>query len=123
MDTRKLSTLAEYTAEIEAVETELADIRGQLEKASAHQKATGQYADPEWYRKAKAALRYRGIEHQKLLQGRAALRREVNAGNVLNLERRFVEAARSILDEDLFYAVLREAQGLAKHDKLEKVTP
>jgi hypothetical protein len=56
------------------VEREIAEIKAQLEIAVAHHQATGEYADPVWFAKARAALRYRGAEHQKLLRDIAKLK-------------------------------------------------
>lgn len=66
--------LEEMLARQDEVEREIAEIKAQLEIAVAHYQATGEYADPVWFAKARAALRYRGAEHQKLLRDISKLR-------------------------------------------------
>lgn len=58
------------------VEREIADIKAQLETAQAHRIETGEYANPDWFRRAKAALRFRGVEHQRLQRTVARMRDE-----------------------------------------------
>lgn len=60
--------LEEMIARQDEVEREIAEIKAQLEIAMAHRRETGEYADAVWFAKARAALRYRGAEHQKLLR-------------------------------------------------------
>jgi hypothetical protein len=69
-------TLEEMIARQDEVELEIADIKGQLEAAVARRRETGEYADPVWFAKARAALRYRGAEHQQLLRSIARLKSE-----------------------------------------------
>lgn len=106
----QFSTLDEFDEESEILEKEIADVRGQLEKATAHMLLTGEYADPDWFRRAKAALRYKGQEHQVLLKERAALRKRLSQEKSATLDRLFIESARAMLDESTFYAISRDAQ-------------
>lgn len=47
-------------------ELSLADIKGQLEKAESDYHGGGQRADADWFRRAKAAARYRAIELNRI---------------------------------------------------------
>jgi hypothetical protein len=88
----------------------MADVRGQLEKATAEMHITGVYADPDWFRKAKAALRYMGAEHQVLLKERAALKKQLQSQDSVSFERHFMAAAKAVLDDAMYSSLLSEAR-------------
>jgi predicted O-methyltransferase YrrM len=106
-----LATLEERRVDLEY---KLADVKGQLEKASAHQIETGEYADADWYRRAKAAQRYAGIEHQQLLRQIADIKRTLRASGANNFEACFINAARELLKPDDFRMVIDAAHQAAR---------
>ncbi|HEY6021067.1 MAG TPA: hypothetical protein VIY48_14515, partial [Candidatus Paceibacterota bacterium] len=65
--------------------------------------------DPVWFQKAKAALRYRGIEHQKFLRERAKMVREKKQQEANTWERRFIDAVRTSVSPALYQELVRMA--------------
>lgn len=106
-DTR---TTAELEARRDVVEDELATMKAKLDKVRAEQKATGQWADPDWYRRATTRQRFLGREHQQLTRLIAARKREQRAQQVASVERAFVAAARSILTAGEFGTIMEAAR-------------
>lgn len=104
------------------IDDEMASIRSQIEKARAHQKLTGEYAHPDWYRRANDALRHRGRESQRIQIRMAKLRAERHAElqsqNPSDAEA-FVRAARLILDRETYLRIWAEVNapttGPAEH--------
>ena len=96
--------LARLDLERDEIETALADIRGQLD---AH------HEDRQWRGRAKAALRYRGIDHQGVLREIAELKRERKAIDQRIADRdqpfpnRFVAIAKVMLPPET-YATIRD---------------
>lgn len=107
----ELRDLEEQIAEIEEV---IAAIRAKLEKARAEVHLSGEYADPDWYRRAKAALRFKGIEHQRLLREAAALRRQEKRHRAKEFGEAFIDAARRRLDPEVFSDLLDEAREVSE---------
>jgi chromosome segregation ATPase len=111
---------ADLTARLASLNDELADIderraaiKGQIEKAQADQQSTGKYADPDWFRRAKGALRHLGVE-------RSDVCREIGEGN-----RRLRELNGS-LNRNTFYLAVRDVvddvtweRVLARHNELK----
>lgn len=87
--------LAGLNDELADIDERRAAIKGQIEKAQANRHTTGEYADPDWFRRAKGALRHLGVE-------RAEVCREIGAAN-----RRLRELNGS-LNRDAFYVAVRE---------------
>lgn len=55
----------------------LSSIKNQLQEASAQKIKTGEYADPDWWRRANGAKRHHGIRHQALEQTLAEINRRL----------------------------------------------
>ena len=49
--------LVELNDELAEIDEKRAAIKGQIEKAQADRFTTGEFADPDWFRRAKGALR------------------------------------------------------------------
>jgi len=96
------------------IETAIARIRGQIEHARSQVWTTGEYSDPNWYARARAALRFKGIEHQQILRAlaerRREQRREAAAGQDRRFERAFISAARRRLTPELYRELIEEAR-------------
>lgn len=91
------------------MEDENDSIRDQLRRAEAHQKSTGEYADPNWYWSAVRAYKYRTRTVQ-------AIQIELSKRKVTDRSRvpdNFMDVARLRLDPELFQELLREAQEVA----------
>ena len=86
--------LAELNDELESIDERRADIKGQIEKAQAETHITGTYADPDWLRRAKGALRHLEVE-------RAEVCRDLGEGN------RKLRRLNAALDRGLFYEATR----------------
>lgn len=91
------------------MELNLAKIRGQLEAAEAAVHISGEYADPDWYRRAKGALRFKGIEHQNILRELGARKRTELDDRQNSQGQAFIRAAKRRLDRALFLELLQEA--------------
>lgn len=91
------------------MEDENDSIRDQLRRAEAHQKSTGEYADPNWYWSAVRAYKYRTRTVQ-------AIQIELSKRKVADRSRvpdNFMDIARLRLAPELFQELLREAQEVA----------
>lgn len=107
-----VTRLANLNDELADVDSRRAAIKGQIEKAQADRFTTGEYADPDWFRRAKGALRHLGVE-------RAEICREIGEGN------RRLRALNGSLNRDSFYLAVREvvddgtwARIVARHEEL-----
>lgn len=89
---------------------DIAKIKSQIELAKANVVKTGEYADPNWFARVRAALRYKGWRDQMLGNelGRAANRiRDLRAKETANsFEHRFVEAAKRKLTGEQFAEIV-----------------
>ena len=103
-------TLTELEARRDVVEEEIASIKAKLDKVRAEQKATGRWADPDWYRRAMTRQRFLGVEHQKLCRSIADRKREARAARSGAVERAFVGAARALLGPEVFAQILSTAE-------------
>lgn len=92
------------------VETESATIKAKLDHVRGHQKLTGEFADPDWYRRAKTRARFLGVEHQHLIREIAKRKREASRTRSASIERAFVGAAKRILSDVGFAAIMEAAE-------------
>ena len=76
----------------------IADIKHQLAIAKANAVGKGVYADPVWYAKATAALKYKQVEHQQLLTKIANAHRDARREFQNRFERAFLDISRERLD-------------------------
>ena len=88
------------------IDREIALIKDQLEDANAHQKTTGEYADPHWFRAANAARRMYGRMSQ-MCQQKASKMKKTNNRSVSDY---FVEICKEIMDEEEFSGLLEDAK-------------
>lgn len=110
-------SLAETESRCELIELEIANIRAQLSAARAEQHAHGVYADPQWYAAATTALRYKGVEHQRLLALRGRLRRDARQGAKNHpadpVKDAFLKMVREKLGDELYFWMWDEARAQA----------
>ena len=87
------------------------DIQIQTAKAKAF--ADNIYSDPEWFRKASDAARYLGRDAQKIQAMLSVLKNVIKKKNVIataiEIEEKFIQAAKIILDKDTFSAIMSQA--------------
>ncbi|HEY1035576.1 MAG TPA: hypothetical protein VGE09_11405 [Pseudoxanthomonas sp.] len=101
--------LAEMEARRDVIEGSIAVLRAKLENARAKRITTGEWADPDWYRRAVARLRFTGLEHQRLCRRIAEVKREARRAHNANVERAFVAAAKRRLDPAHFDSIMAQA--------------
>lgn len=106
-------TLPEMEARRDVVEEEIASLKAKIEKVQADKHLTGKWADPDWYRRAKARLRFTGLEHQKLTRAIADAKRDQRKAHAASLQAAFVDVAREVLTEGMFAQVMSVAQARA----------
>jgi hypothetical protein len=105
-------------------EADLANIKAQLDAAGAVWAATGVYADPNWYRRAKVAARYKGALHQRINAQLSVINRATKEENIRRSAgghesiadghsaflHAFIRAAKLELDPEVFQALSSSAQ-------------
>lgn len=92
-------SLDELSAYADELLHDMASIKMQLDHAKAVPKDE---RDREWMAKARHALRMKGIEHQRVLTHRSALKKEVNAIQNASFERAFIRVVKGAVDEGTF---------------------
>ena len=96
-----------------AVLADIASIKEQIDRAKATAAVAGRHADEDWYFRANRALRHRQIEHQQLLQSGSDLSRKIRQDAHIKqqecFERKFVDAARCLLDPQTFRDIVNVA--------------
>ena len=110
-DLSKLSR-TELLARKQKLDSEMADIKLQLEQARLIKHQTGQYAEREWYLRANNALRGKGLESQAIQLELSRRKEKQRNKRPDTLEGRFVEIARQKLAEEVFTDILSEAREL-----------
>lgn len=102
-------TLQQLEDRRDVIEEESATIKAKLDKVRGEQKATGQWADPDWYRRAKTRVRFLGVEHQLICREIGRRKREAKAAHTSSIERAFVVAAKALLPQATFDAIMGTA--------------
>jgi len=106
---------ARMLEEKEANDLEIAKIKAQLLEARAQVWSSGEYADPDWLRRATFAAKQRGQRSQQLQRCIGESGRRIRKLYATRFERCFVEAARATLDASTFERVWASAQQLSTH--------
>lgn len=117
-DPASLATADEVQSAMIELDTELMAVKGHLEAAVARYHADGTRGDPDWFRRAKGAVRAKAFLRQRLQERLGQLRRAEKAAAhaVLGaqIERRFVDAAKLMLPRETFDEIMRAAQRRAE---------
>jgi hypothetical protein len=108
VDVRKATKL-EVIALRNRLNGEIAEIAAQIDAAKARAQATGEYADPEWFRRAVAAKRYKGADVQRANQALSLIKER----DTRRFESVFIDVARRHLDKGTFTMLMDLA-----HDEL-----
>ena len=90
----------------------LSDVKFKVDSAKAAVIKRGEYSDPDWFISMNSRKRLLGAEHQMLQ--REASRRKSAISKELTFENAFIDAARELLDQDLFYDILDSARTIAE---------
>lgn len=106
-------SLKELESRRDVVEEEIAALRAKLENVRAKRHTTGVWADPDWYRRATARLRFTGLEHQRLLRRIAQVKADERKARHVSIEQAFVTAAREMLAPTDFETIMSSAQARA----------
>jgi len=106
-------TLEQMEARRDELEESIASLKAKLDNVRAKRHLTGEYADPDWYRRTTTRLRFTGVEHQKLCRQIAALKRTQRAAHEVSVERAFVAEARKVLSDAAFAAIMINARRIA----------
>lgn len=89
-------------------------LKDKLECAKVRRIETGEYSDPDWFRRTTTRLRHRGREHQALLveaaRRRRAGRKTAVAALDMSRDRVFIRVALKRLPRELFEEIAREAE-------------
>ena len=104
------TTLAEAHDRLAEVEEDIAAIRAKIDRAKADKIITGQYSDPDWYARVNAALRFKGMEHQRLQRIAGRLAREERVAGARRFEQAFINKARDVLAADVFQSIADQAR-------------
>jgi chromosome segregation ATPase len=107
-----MSRIASLQDELEDIDERRANIKDQIERAQANRITTGEYADPDWFRRAKAALRHLGVERNEVTRdlGEANRRlREVNSSHNIDT---FYLATREVVDDATWERIVAHHQHL-----------
>ncbi len=121
METTKTSeelramTTPDLEARGEEVAAEIAKIKGKLDKVRADLHITGEWVDPDWYRRTKSRVRHLGVEHQVILRILAERKRAERLASASTLQAAFMTAARKMLSGPAYMAILETAQDEVSH--------
>jgi hypothetical protein len=96
--------------ERDQVELDMVRIRGQIDRRKAEWSSRRAQTDYPWLASAEAALRSKGLIHQRLLREIARRSRDEKQTAQASLERCFVDAAKRRLDPVLFGELLDSAR-------------
>jgi len=102
-------TAEEIESELSAALNDMTQIRAQLDSAKALARQNGNYADANWFARATTALHIRGREHQMLQLEFAKKRKAANRAQGVQFERQFMYAAKRILPDEMYQAIIRAA--------------
>lgn len=108
-----IMTEKEISERIEALFNEKMAIQSQIDTAVANFHATGEYADPSWMARAKAALKYKSREHQEMMRKLGEEKRKKRKMHHDTMDKVFIELVKEHIDKDLFYVLMQEAKAEA----------
>lgn len=87
--------LGDLNDELVELDERRAAIQGQIDNAVAIKQATGNNADPDWFRRARGAHRHLGVERGEICTEIAETKRRIRQANNAN-------------NRDLFYKAVRD---------------
>lgn len=111
-------TLDELQSETDKLAESIASIKAQIETSRAR-KEKGMPTDYEWMGRARAALKFKGVEHQKML--RLVKNRKVETARKhkeeedKRRERLFIEACKEMLDKETYLTIWNRVELLEQY--------
>lgn len=108
--------MAAMQARRDVIENELAVIKAKLEQVRAHRHLTGEYADPDWYRRATSRARFLGVEHQRITRAIAEQRRTHGRARTQTVAAAFVSIAKDRLSSLEFDTIMAKAVAATEGD-------
>jgi chromosome segregation ATPase len=103
-------TLEQMEARRDELEEQIAALKAKLEQVRARRHTTGEWADPDWYRRATTRLRFTGVEHQRLNRQIAEAKREQRRARATTTDQAFVAVAREMLGLVTFERIMAAAR-------------
>ncbi len=107
-DVNDFRSLGDLESERDNLELAIADIKTDIERAQATARSTGEYADSDWFNRARAALRYKGIEYNRILREIKDARKVETADKDRVWEQTFIKVAKRTLTEDVYDRLVAE---------------
>lgn len=94
------------------LQNDIALIRDQIESAQANHWTTGDYADPDWWRRARTAKAIKARQLEMVKRLRKAKKAEERNASGAGLSSCFMDAARAVLPPETFHLVLETAKNI-----------
>lgn len=104
--------LVELNDELGEIDERRAAIQGQIDKAKADRRTTGEYADADWFRRAKGALRHLGVERSEVCREIGEANRRIRVLNNSLNQNTFYLAVREVVDDATWQVIV------ARHEQL-----
>jgi hypothetical protein len=93
-------------------------IKDALADAKANLALKGEYADPDWFRRAKYALRASAHAKQVIIREIAKKKAALKRSEGISFEREFMRVAKLMLDKDTYHAILAEVIANEKDNRV-----
>lgn len=104
--------LTKLNADLSDIDDRRAAIKGQIEQAQARRQTTGERADPDWFRRAKGALRHLGVERNDLCREIGETNRRLREVNGSQNRNTFYVAVRETVDDPTWERIVYRHQQL-----------
>lgn len=109
---RLQARLLELNDELADIDEKRAAIKGQIDQAVASRRVTGEYADADWFRRAKGADRHLGVERNDVCREIGETDRALRRLNGLLNRNTLVVAVREVVDEATWERIVARHQEL-----------
>lgn len=104
--------LAELNDELTDIDDRRAAIAGQIDQAKANRHATGEYADPDWFRRARGAMRHLGVERAEVERAIGTINRRLRELRGQRNRDLFRIAVMDVVDPDTYQRIADRHQEL-----------
>lgn len=104
--------IARLQDELDDIDDRRAQIKGQIEKAQADRFMTGEHADPDWFRRAKGALRHLGVERNEVAREIGEANRKLREVNGSLNRNTFYLAVRDVVDDVTWQRIVDRHEAL-----------
>jgi len=107
-----VARIAQLQDELDDIDDRRAQIKGQIEKAQSDRHLTGEYADPDWFRRAKGAVRHLGVERNEVSRQIGEANRSLRALNNSLHRDTFYMAVRDVVDDVTFAHIVERHRAI-----------